>query len=258
MKLVPMLALTLCASVKSFAHSDGPEVTALFFQTYTIGEHGTVEIGNLNGNVQIVAWERNEVSVEAEKFARDTEELKRIEIVVESSSDRIVIRTKHHKSEDRPWWSRDRWSTHGGVRYRVKVPAALTACKVDVMNSNVTVEGVRSQVKVNSMNGRITATGLAANADLGTMNGSISADFSSVKSGQSIKLDSMNGSCRIGVPADTSATFRASSMNGRISCDLPITLEKTSRHSLRGTIGTGSARIELHSMNGSLSLRAGS
>ncbi len=256
MKFLPLLALSLVASIPAFAHSGRPEVTVNFSKTYAISDHGTVEIGNMNGNVQIVAWERNEVSVEAEKFARDDEDLKRIEIVVDAASDRIVIKTRHHKNEDRPWWSKDRWSSNGGVRYRIKVPASLASFKADVMNSNVTVDGVRSRVKINSMNGRITASGLNGDTDLGTMNGAISATFARIKSGQSIRLETMNGSCRVEVPQDTNATLRASSMNGGVSCDLPITLEKSGRHSLRGTIGHGGASIELHSMNGSLSLRS--
>lgn len=255
MKLLSLLALSAFASVNALAMFDGPEVTESFSKTYAIAANGTVEISNLNGNVEVVAWDKNEVSLEAEKFSRDTDALKRIEIVVDSSSERLVIKTKHHKDEDHPWWSKERWSNYGGVRYKLKIPAALAAFRADVMNSNVTVDGIRSNVKINSMNGRITATGLTGDADLGTLNGAITASFSSVKSGQSIRLDTMNGSCRISVPRDLSATLRASSMNGSVSCELPLTLGKSGRHSLRGTIGQGGATINLHSMNGGLSVR---
>ncbi len=256
MKLLPLLVLSAFASVNALARFDGPEVTESFSKTYAIGANGTVEISNMNGNVEVVAWDKNEVSLEAEKFSRDEDGLKRIEIIVDASSDRLVIKTKHHKNEDSSWWSHERWSTNGGVRYRLKVPASLAAFKADVMNSNVTVDGVRSSVKINSMNGRINATDLTGDTDLGTMNGAITASFSSIKSGQSIRLDTMNGSCRLNVPHDLSANFHASSMNGSVSCDLPITLEKSGRHSLRGTIGQGGATITLHSMNGGLSLRS--
>jgi hypothetical protein len=47
-------------------------------------------------------------------------------------------------------------------------------------------------------------------------------------------------------------------MNGRIHCDLPITVERARRHSLRGTIGGGTATLSLDSMNGVLNIRSGS
>lgn len=256
MKLLPLLALSILAAAPAFAHDDGPEVTEKFSKTYPLGARGTVEIANLNGSVQVEAWDKNEVSLEAEKFSREEDGLKRIEIIVDASADRLVIKTKHHRDEDSPWWSKDRWSSNGGVRYRLKVPASLASFHAEVMNSNVTVAGVGCDVKIKSMNGRITASGLAGDTDLGTMNGAITATFASLQSGQSIRLDTMNGSCRVNVPHDASASLRASSMNGGISCDLPITIEKSGRHTLRGTIGQGGASITLHSMNGGLALRS--
>lgn len=255
MKLLPLFTLSLVVSARMFAHDYGPEVTEKFSKTYPLSASGTVDIANMNGSVQVEAWDKNEVSLEAEKFSREADGLKRIEIVVDSSNDRLVIKTKHHRNEDSPWWSKDRWSNNGGVRYKLKVPAALAAFRADVMNSNVTIDGVRGDVRIKSMNGRINATGLTGDAELGTMNGAITATFASIKSGQSIRLDTMNGSCQVNVPRDASASLRASSMNGSISCDLPITVEKSSRHTLRGLIGQGGASITLHSMNGGLSLR---
>lgn len=255
MKLLSLLALSLIASTTALAHNEGPEVTERLSKTYSLSANGTVDISNMNGRVEVVAWDRNEVSLEAVKFSRVEDGLKYIEIDVDSSSDRLVIKTKHHKNKDRSWWSRERWSNNSGVRYKLRVPTALALFKADVMNSNVTIEGVRARVKINSMNGRITATGLTGDADLDTMNGRITASFDSIKAGQEISLNSMNGSCRINVPRGSNATLNARSMNGGVSCDLPITLEKSSRRSLRGVIGDGGATINLRSMNGGLSLR---
>ena len=159
MKLLPLFALSLVVSARMFAHDYGPEVTEKFSKTYPLSASGTVDISNMNGSVQVEAWDKNEVSLEAEKFSREADGLKRIEIVVDSSNDRLVIKTKHHRNEDSPWWSKDRWSNNGGVRYKLKVPAALAAFRADVMNSKVTIDGVRGDVRIKSMNGRINATG---------------------------------------------------------------------------------------------------
>ena len=255
MRYLSALCLVLCAALPARANEDYTETTT---KSYPLAAGGLVSLANMNGNVEISSWDRNEVSVETVKFARDEETLHRIEIIVDASSDRLVIKTKHHRDEDSPWWNKDRWNNNGGVRYKLKVPASLDTLKVEVMNSNVTASHIGGNVKIKTMNGRIKADGLAANADLDTMNGEIAATFARLKGDQRVRLDTMNGSCTAIVPGDASTRITASSMNGRVHCDLPIKIERMRRHSLRGTIGGGTATLSLDSMNGALNIRAGS
>jgi hypothetical protein len=246
-------ALLLAAAVFVATAASG-RVTESFSRTYPLTPGGTVSLSNLNGSVEIIGWDRAEISIEAEKSARNEEVLKRIEILVDAESDRIVIKTRHGKSTD-SWWG-VRKSEGGSVRYKLHVPAELARLKVDVMNANVTAANVRGDVKIATMNGRIVASGLTGNAKFDTMNGSIEAKFDRLGAGQKVSLDSMNGSCTIDVPTDASARIVASTMNGRVRSDVPVKLEKSSRRTLRGAIGAGEGRIELDSMNGSLTVRA--
>ena len=244
---------SLLVTAALFVTAASAKVTEKFSQSHPLSAQGTVSLANTNGDVEIIAWDRNEVSIEAEKSAKDEDQLKRIEIIVEAAKDRIEIRTKHHKDQDRSWWNRN--DSIGSVRYTVRVPASLASLKVDVMNSNVTSENVRGNVKIVTMNGRINATGLTGDANFDTMNGRIYASFDRVGAGQKLSFDTMNGSCEVQLPANASARIVAGTMNGRVDCELPITVEKSRRRSLRGTIGAGEATLTLDSMNGSLTLR---
>lgn len=245
-------ALLLASAV--LAGTAAAKVTEKFSQTHPLAAGGTVSLSNLNGNVEIIGWDKAEVSIDAEKSARDEDVLARTDIVVEAEGDRITIKTKHRKN-GMPWsWFRgDRIAS---VRYTVRVPASLAHLKVDTMNSNVTTENIRGNVKIATMNGRIRANGLAGDANLDTMNGRIHASFEKLGAGQNLSFDTMNGSCEIVVPADASARVSASTMNGRISSELPMTISKSTRRSLRGDIGKGEATLKLDSMNGSLTIRA--
>lgn len=247
------LSTLLLASVVVLTAASA-KVTEKFSQTYPLSAGGKVSLGNMNGDVEIVAWDRPEVSVEAEKSAKDDEALKRIEIIVEADKDRVTIKTKHHRDTERSWWNRGNQA--GSVRYTLRVPAELASLKVEVMNSNVTTERVRGDVKIATMNGRVRATGLTGDTSIDTMNGRIFASFDKVGAGQKLSLDTMNGSCEVELPADASAHVVAGTMNGRVSSELPMTIERSSRRSLRGNIGKGEASLTLDSMNGSLKLRA--
>ena len=64
--LLPLLAhgpaLTTAASAK---------VTEKFSQTYPLDANGSIRLENVNGSVEIIAWDKNEVALEAEKSARN-------------------------------------------------------------------------------------------------------------------------------------------------------------------------------------------
>lgn len=246
---------SLLAAALVFATAVSAKVTENFSQTHSLAANGTVSLTNLNGDVKVVGWDKAEVSIEAEKSARDEADLKKIEIIVEATADRVSIKTKHHKRDDESWWRRHS-NTSGAVRYTIRVPAQLARLQVEAMNSNISTEAVRADVKLETMNGRISAAGLTGDAELDTMNGRITASFDRLAAGQKVSVDTMNGQCEVLVPADASARVAASSMNGRVSSELPMTVEKSSRRSLHGSLGKGEGSLSLDSMNGSLSIRA--
>lgn len=255
MTLSPLRLSSLLLAATLLVTAASAKVTEKFSQTHRLPAGGTVALTNLNGDIEIVGWDKAEVSIEAEKSARDADDLKRIEIIVEATADQVSIKTKHHKRDDESWWRRH-GDTFGAVHYVVHVPVQLARLKIDAMNSNISTEKVRAAVKLETMNGRIRAIGLTGDAELDTMNGRIMASFDRLAAGQKVDVDTMNGQCEIFVPTDASARVTASSMNGRVSSELPMTLEKSSRRSLRGALGKGEASLSLDSMNGSLSIRA--
>ena len=235
------------------------KVSETFTKTYPFAADGVISLANVNGDVEIVGWDKNEVHLVAEKRARNDEELKQIAVHIsahnEADSDRtesrLVIKTEYPKALSWFRWFGSR-NHQGSVRYKLMVPAGVSLRKIDVVNSDITVSGVRGSVDLDTVNGSIDASGLTANGRFDTVNGSIRVEFDSVKVGAKIELDSVNGSCRIKLPKEASFHLDADNVNGSVSCDFPITLEKSGRHHLRGRVGDGAATVKLDSVNGSL------
>ncbi|WP_415907371.1 DUF4097 family beta strand repeat-containing protein [Oleiharenicola sp. Vm1] len=224
-------------------------VTEKFSQTHPLAADGVVALDSVNGSVEIVGWDKNEVSIEAEKIASDADGLKRIEIVVDASPTRVAIKTKLEKK----WFSLS--FRRAEVRYKLHVPVRAALKKIDVVNADVTVRGVQGYVDLDSVNGSIDAEGLASGGRFDTVNGSIRAAFAKLSSGDRIVLDTVNGSCTAIVPAAAAFTLKADSVNGSISCDFPITIGKSGRHHLTGSVNGGGAEIVLDSVNGGLTVR---
>lgn len=242
-----LLVSTLLAAALT-AHGT---VSEKFSQTYPFNADGVVSLNNTNGDVEIVAWDRNEVSIEAEKIASDAEGLQRMKIVIEHAPAALKVKTER----DTTWkfWGNYR----AEVRYKLRVPAGVSLKKIDVVNSRLVVKGVKGHVDLDTVNGTIEASGLAAGGNFDTVNGTIRASFSKVNRGDRIVLDTVNGTCELTLPADAAFDLKADTVNGRISCDFPLNVSTKGRKTLAGTVNGGGAQVVLDSVNGSLSVEAG-
>jgi hypothetical protein len=248
-RLAALAFTALCAAVAAAAAS----VTEKFSQTYPLAADGTVHLDGVNGAVDITAWDRPEVSLEAEKRAAHQDDLNGIHIDVDSTPARLAIKTRHDKKRGFLGFG---GNIRGEVRYKLMVPAGARLDKIDVVNADITVRGVKGFVNLDTVNGSIQATGLVAAGRFDTVNGSIKVAYDSFKFDGKVVLDTVNGACRITVPKDAGFELKADSVNGRIHCDLPITLERSSRRHLRGTVGRGGPRLTLDSVNGSLTVNS--
>jgi hypothetical protein len=238
--LFTCLATTACATPYSQSEK--------FSQSYPLAAGGALRLANVNGDIDIVAWDKAEVLVEAEKRAASTADLARIHIVVEAQPDRIAVKSDHEKTGF--WGSNIR----GEVVYHLKVPAGISLEKIGAVNSAVTVRDVLGSVALETVNGSIHASGLGGDTKLETVNGSIHAAFATVSARQRITANSVNGACELTLPAGAGAHIDLSTVNGGTRCDFPVTIEKSSRNTLRGTIGEGGASVKADTVNGSIRL----
>ncbi len=250
MKLTSLRFPALVLATLALTAAAPASVTEKFSQTYPLNADGIVSLDSVNGTVEIVAWDKNEVSIEAEKIASDDAGLKRIEIAVDASPAHVAIKTKMEKK----WFSLS--FNRAEVRYKLRVPAGASLKKIDVVNADVRVRGVQGYVDLDSVNGSIEAEGLAAGGRFDTVNGSIRATFAKLSPSDRIVLDTVNGTCTAILPPGAAFTLKADSVNGRVSCDFPITISKSGRRTLNGSVNGGGAEIVLDSVNGSLSVRA--
>ncbi len=224
--------------------------TETFQQTYPLAADGTIHLENVNGDITITAWDKPEVSLEAEKRAKKAGNLALITLEIESTPAKLSIKTKHPKSA----WFKS--SINASVRYRLMVPAGAKLQKIDSVNSDITVTGVQGPVDLETVNGAITAQGLGADARLDSVNGSLRAGFASVENVHVVKLDTVNGRAEVTLPKGAGAEIKADTVNGRVTIDQAITLSKAGRRSMSGTIGDGRGpRIVLDSVNGGIAIR---
>jgi DUF4097 and DUF4098 domain-containing protein YvlB len=249
---------TICAlfllSLAAHTSDHRGALTEEFHQTYALTPDGRVELDNINGAVHITSWDRNEVKVDAVKYADTKERLDEARIEVDSGKDYLSIRTKY----------RDRdlsfnWGSHNnpaGVEYTLTVPRAARLDEIKLINGSLDVTGVSGEVRASCINGKLQAHNLSGRARLSTINGRLDARFDQL-AGSSIELNSVNGSVELTIPSDSKAEINASTVSGGIDNDfgLHVNHHRYVGHDLRGELAGGGTRIELKNVNGRIEVR---
>jgi DUF4097 and DUF4098 domain-containing protein YvlB len=247
-----IMAVALTATAQTSPNGTGG-FQEEFHQTYPFSATGSLELNNINGHVQISAWDRNEVNVDAVKWAWSKERLDEAKITVEPSSDRISIRTQYPQrdltfndgSHDNP----------ASVDYTITLPRSARLDEVKLVNGNLTIDGISGEVHASCVNGRLKATHLGSASRLSDVNGALEAAFAQLPSG-TLELHAVNGRLSLTLPSDVQATVKANTVNGSITnnFDLPVHKGRYVGSRLEGQLGSGGTEISLHNVNGRIEI----
>ncbi len=249
---------TICAlfifALAAHASDHGGALTEEFHQTYALTPDGRIELDNINGAVHISSWDRNEVKVDAVKYADTKERLDEAKIEIDSGKDYLSIRTKY-RDRDQTW----NWGSHhnpAGVEYTLTVPRTARLDEIKLINGSLDINGVSGEVHASCINGRLEAHNLAGRASLSTINGRLEARFDQL-SGSRVELNSVNGPLELTIPSDSKAELEASTVSGDIDNDfgLRVNHHRFVGHDLRGELGNGGSDIKLENVNGRIEIR---
>jgi|SRR5271165_515572 len=231
-------ALTLSASA---------QYTDEFHRTVPLPSNGLVSLANINGNVTITGWDRNEVQIDAVKKANEQQKLAEARIEVDANSDSVRIKTKYpeHHTNNNP----------ATVTYELHVPRNAQLDGIDLVNGSLTVTQCSGDLKASLVNGSSNIHDLAGRTDVSSVNGSVNAFYRSLDNVKDIRLKSVNGSVRLGLPPSPNADVSVSTVNGGISTDFPLQIQgKFVGHHIDGKLGNGGTRIEISNVNGSVKI----
>jgi DUF4097 and DUF4098 domain-containing protein YvlB len=248
--LCALLALAIGAQASDHRGALSEE----FHQTYAITSGGRIELDNINGPVHISSWDRNEVKVDAVKYADTKERLGEAKIEIDSGKDYLSIRTKYPDHNNN--WN---WGSHNNpasVEYTLTVPRTASLDEIKLINGALDLTGITGEVRASCINGRLEAHDLSGRAKLSTINGRLDARFAQL-SGQDVELNSVNGSLELTIPSDSNAEVDASTVSGGISNDfgLRVNDHRFVGHELRGELGKGGSHIHLSDVNGRIEIR---
>lgn len=244
--LSALLLLAACS-----ANVNAGQSSEEFHQSWPLAAGGRVELSNINGSVTVLASDANEVKVDAIKRGSDPDQLKRCRIEVSASRDAISIRTQY----DKDGWLFGNNHNNSSVDYTVTVPRNAQLDKLSLVNGRLNVTGVTGGLHASLVNGSIEANDVAGTVDASSVNGKVEVTLKSPA--KSARLHSVNGGVVLTAPSDLQAEVKANTVNGGIHNDFGLTVNKGQHvgSSMHGRLGSGSATIDLSTVNGGITLQ---
>lgn len=242
-----------------------------------------VEVRNLNGQVDILAWDQPQVRVVAVRRSPA------VETHFEQAGNRIHIHT-HLLQASAP-------ASDRVVDYEIWAPAR-TPLKLRLEAGTLRVENFSEDVSVEAVAATVVLVNLAGHTEVDTLNGSVQMERCSGR----LKATSISGTLRfletdsrylvadttsgdiyfegdfqrsgsydfrnhdgaidLLVPANASFELNANSVQGEVINELPLTPRRDGRvpqrvglHSLLGTVHTGDAMVRATSFSGTIRVR---
>jgi DUF4097 and DUF4098 domain-containing protein YvlB len=248
-RLTKILSLAAALSISALAYG---KVTAEFHKTYPLAANGSLALENINGNVHVTTWDRNEVKVDAVKSASSQGRLDEAKIEVDAHSDRVSIKTEY---PDHSWNNGDE-DRPASVEYTLTVPKAVRIDEFKLVNGGLDITGVAGEVRASLVNGNLNASGLSGPVKLSTVNGRSEVALTRL-SDAAVEISAVNGQVQVTLPSNAKAEIEASTVNGGISNDFGLRVHKHRYvgSDMHGQLAGGGTRVRLSDVNGRIEVR---
>ncbi len=225
-------------------------------ETYDLNAEGELTLSNLNGEVFIDIWDRNEARIDAIACAYSKVRLDEVNIEISSRANTLRIESKY---EDADWSNRPNLKERqpAWVNYTLRVPRRVELASVSLVNGDLSVQDLEGPVRAQTVNGTLLALNLEGEAELSTVNGKLEARFEALDPSATINLSTVNGSVTLTLPNDADANISASTLSGSIrnAYGMKVRRGRYVGRSMDGQIGNGGAEINLESVNGRLRIQ---
>lgn len=261
--------------------------------TFTVREGQRLEVDNFGGSITVTAWNEDRVRVSSapgsDAFTVDAGS---ITIDISTQGGRYGGPGDAQLSIQVPVWMELELSGNGvdistrGTRGPVQantVQGSVTIdggegeVEVNSVEGDLTISNVKGRVQLNTVEGTVILRGITgtalevetvdgdiemtgvttSNISANTVDGNISWSGTLSPTG-TYRFSTHDGDLLLAIAGEPDATVTVETFDGSLSSDWPVTLHNTNRQKMTFTLGSGRARVELSSFDGTISLKRGS
>jgi uncharacterized protein YaiE (UPF0345 family) len=204
---------------------DGDRVSSDFHATIA-NAPATIEVDNAVGSIDIEAWDKPSVEINATKRGPDYDTVNGIKISLEPHGSTLTVNTQF-----------PRMSSNAKVAYTIHAPA-------------------RTALKLVQSVGAIKSIGFTGDVQEHTSTGAIQASMAALGGSQQLHMDVSVGAIELTLPSNSDAAITATASVGGITSDFPLSIDKTVvGQYARGKLGNGAAVAELSVSTGGIKIQ---
>lgn len=222
-------------------------------KTFALPPDAEVSVQNTDGTIYIYGSEVNELKIVARKKAYTKERLDGISINVSIDGDKASIDTIYPPGPE-GFSLKDR---SGTVDYTILVPQACAISRVEMVNGEIIIAGLRgSSVNARLTNGIIAAENCFSALHLTVAQGGVDVSYNWWETGTvSLLAELAEGNVRVALPPDPSVRLDAASVSGQITNQFGQEYGQSDGHTLRTTIGAdGGAEFKIRTTSGNIKI----
>ena len=236
---------------------EGPK-DEVFEQTYDIEPEAGLSIRNTDGSIVIHGTETSALKLRAIKRAKNSEELKDINVITGAGEKAVSITTKFLPQKHRALSSGSRT-----VDYTIEVPLTVNLTRVDLDNGKVLIDGMRGEdLHATVVDGQLAIRNCCGNAQVSIANGALDLYYEPCERKRFLVDAQMtNGNAGVFIGRGASFRIQAETMTGKIINELADMVNLNGRPTRKVDISTGkgvSQEIKLRVTTGDIKIAEGS
>lgn len=259
-------------------------------ETVQVRRGTRLEVRNSAGDVVVKTWNRDEVKIEADHSSRESVDIRQsdgtlyvrgrarngparaidyqitiptwmavsvsgtaADVILEDVGGDVAVETNRGDVRIR---GGSGFITAKSVAGEIIIERAKGRIEAQTVNDGIRLADVTGDVMVGTTNGSIALDRVdTANLDAYTVNGGIAFD-GPIKDKGVYRITTHNGLVSVAVPDRVNATVMVRTYGGEFRSSFAVKIDNPERRNrFTFTLGDGSARVELESFNGSISLR---
>jgi hypothetical protein len=256
--------------------------------TFAVRQGQRLEVNDFGGQVVIKSWRQNQVRVRATHGSRDY-----VTISADGPTVRIGASSRHGPAMVDYEILAPAWiplSVAGTPSAEVTIEGTDAEVAVETVEGAIRVVGGKGNISLRSVEGAVSLEGASGHIELTSVDGSIelressgailaetvdgsitlldieSADVDAssvdgsieydgtIKDGGRYRFQSHDGDVAVSVSERANVTVAVATFSGSFESCFPVTLKDKMKHRFTFTLGSGSARLELESFDGSIRL----
>jgi hypothetical protein len=233
------LALSFLCVTSAFAVEPLEEIVE---QKYDVDRNATLSVENLDGSIRVYAADTSQITIQAIKKAYNAERLHGIVVDVKANQSGVAVRAtvppRKNALSDRS----------GTVDFIIVVPQLAKITKLDLVNGELLVEGLRNggSARAHLVNGWLTSHNCFSDLDLSVERGRLDVVYDWWENREfAIKAASTHGNIRAIFPGDSAFNLSAIATEGRVANGFASPAAKVTDviHSVAEVIGSDARTV---------------